>query len=131
MNPIYVSLVELVGALIGSLSSIVVMLIQARMTERRERIRQAMTLALEDLKLQVQHAQPGTAVLPISIYLHQKMEIIKAIEENDLTPDRIRRIAKMNDALIEAMKELEERYRSRIQMEREKRAAERAKPALG
>jgi hypothetical protein len=114
MNAVYVALVGLAGALIGSLSSIVVMLIQSRVTERRERIRQAMTLALEDLKLQVAHAPPGTAVFPISIYLYHQMQVLKAIEENDLTPDRLRSIANSDDALIRVTKAIDDEFRSKV-----------------
>jgi hypothetical protein len=114
MNAVYVALVGLAGALIGSLSSIVVMLIQSRVTERRERIRQAMTLALEDLKLQVAHAPPGTAVFPISIYLYHQMQVLKATEENDLTPDRLRSIANSDDALIRVTKAIDDEFRSKV-----------------
>jgi hypothetical protein len=86
---------------------------QAKIAERRERIRQAMTLAMEDLKIQIAHAKPGTGVFPISIYLHHQMEILKAIEENDFTPDRIRKIASRDDALMKAAKDIDDDFRGK------------------
>ena len=53
-----------------------------------------MTLALEDLKLQLAHAKPGTTVFPISVYLHHQLAILKAIEDDDVTPDRLRKMRK-------------------------------------
>jgi hypothetical protein len=115
MNPIYLPLLSaLAGAIVGSASSIATIVFQAKIGERRERIRQAMTLAMEDLKLQVAHARPGTAVFPISIYLHHQMEILKAIEEEDLTPARFRKIANMDDALIKAVKDIDDEFRSKM-----------------
>jgi hypothetical protein len=65
MDPVYVPLLSaLVGAIIGSASSVAAIFIQARFSERRERIRQAMNLALEEIKLQAAHAPPGTAIFP-------------------------------------------------------------------
>jgi hypothetical protein len=56
MNLIYVPLLSaLAGALIGLAASIITVIVQARFGERRERIRQAATLALEELKIQLEH----------------------------------------------------------------------------
>jgi hypothetical protein len=48
-------------------------LFRQRWAERRERIRQAMTFALEDLKLQKALAKPGTIFPPISTYLYHQL----------------------------------------------------------
>jgi hypothetical protein len=115
MDPIYVPLLSaLAGAVIGSLSSIATIYIQAKVGERRERIRQAAMLALEDVKLQVAHAKPGTAVFPITIYLHHQLAVLKAIEENDLTPDRLRKIAAANHALVTATIDLDREFQSKM-----------------
>jgi hypothetical protein len=114
MNPIYVPLLSaLGGAIVGSLSSIATLLIQARIGERRERIRQAAMMALEELKIQLAHAPPGTGVFPISVYLYHHLAILQAVEENDLTPDRLRKIAAADDTLIAAVKELDRQFRSK------------------
>ena len=71
-------------------------------------------LALEELKIQLAHAAPGSAVFPISIYLHHQLAILKAIEENDLTPDRLRKIATADNALIAATTDMERQLRSKL-----------------
>jgi hypothetical protein len=112
MNPIYVPLFSaLAGAVIGSAASIATILIQAKIGDRRERIRQATTLALEELKIQLAHAAPGTAVFPISVYLHHQLAILNAIEANDLTPERLRKIVADDQAIINATVELDQQMR--------------------
>jgi hypothetical protein len=114
MNPVYVPLLSaLAGAIIGSLSSIATILIQAKIGERRERVRQAAMLALEELKIQMLHAAPGTAIFPISIYLHHQLAILNAIEKNDLTPERLRKIAADDNALMAATVDLERQFQSK------------------
>ena len=116
MNPIYVPLLSaLAGALIGSLTSIATIYIQGRTSERRERIRQASTMAMEQLKLQAEHAPPGTGIFPISIYLHNQLAVLDALEKNKLTPDRLREIAAENQALIDTTVDLDRQFRNRPQ----------------
>jgi hypothetical protein len=111
MDPIYVPLLSaLAGAIIGSASSIATIVFQAKIGERRERIRQATMLALEEMKIQLAHATPGTAVFPISVYLNHQLAILKAVEENDLTPERLRKIAADDNALITATIALEKEF---------------------
>ncbi len=114
MNPIYVPLLSaLAGAIIGSATSIATILIQARLGERRERIRQAAMLALEDVKIRLEHTPQGSIVWPISLHLYHQLAILNAIEENDLTPERLRRI---HTADLELGKEL-------LNLERELKAS--------
>jgi hypothetical protein len=115
VNPIYVPLLSaLAGAIIGSAASITTIVIQAKIAERRERIRQAMTLAFEELKMQMAHAAPGTAVFPVSVYVHHQLAILKALEENDLTPDRLRKIAAADEALVTATTDIDRQFRAKI-----------------
>jgi hypothetical protein len=120
MNPIYVPLLSaLAGGIIASAASITTILIQAKIGDRRERIRQAAMLALEDLKMRLPHAADGAAVYPISLYLHHQLEILNAIEENDLTPERLRKIMAADEALVTAIVGLDRQFRSREQSIRE------------
>jgi hypothetical protein len=120
MDPVYVPLLSaLVGAFIGSMSSIAVMFIQTRASERRERIRQAMTIAFEDLKLQMAHAKPGTFFPPVSTYLYHQLAVLKAIEDNDVTPERLRKIAAMDDTLMKTAIEIDDEFRRKMRAERE------------
>jgi hypothetical protein len=76
MDPIYVPvLAALSGALIGSLSSIGTIYIQTRISSRRERIKQAVELAIEDHRAAREVAKmngAGRTVMlpPITAFLH-------------------------------------------------------------
>jgi hypothetical protein len=114
MDPIYVPLLSaLGGAIIGSAVSIATIVVQAKIGDRRERIRQATMLALEDLKLRLAHGYTGT-VFPISIYLHYQLAILDAAEKNELTPERIQQIDAENMALIKATRDSEAKIRKEL-----------------
>ena len=74
------------------------------------RVREAAMMALEEYKIRVEHAKPGSGIFPFSMYLHHQLAMLKAIEEDDLTPDRLRKIAVANQALIAATVELEREF---------------------
>jgi hypothetical protein len=119
MNPIYVPLLSaLAGALIGSLSSIATILIQAKISDRRERFRQAASIAMEEFKIQIANGQGK--VLPFSSFLHHHIAILQAVEEGNLTPDRLRQISIADDAITEVHFELDRAW----QEKRRKKIAE-------
>ena len=70
-------------------------------------------LSLEEMKLHAAHAPPGSAILPMSVYLHNHLAALKALEENDLTPARLQEIAIEGEALVDAVKEIERRIHKR------------------
>jgi Na+/phosphate symporter len=112
MNPIYVPLLSaLAGALIGSLSSIATIVIQTRISDHRERLRQAATLALEEYKIHIANA--AGAVMPFSSFLRHHIAIWEAIEQGDLTPERLKKIAADDEALDAAQFELEREWRAK------------------
>jgi hypothetical protein len=113
MNPIYVPLLSaLAGALIGSLSSIATILIQAKINDRRERMRQVALLAMEDYKIQIANGK-GTYVLPFSSFLHHHIAILQAVEEGNLTPDRLRQISIADDAITDVHFELDRAWQEK------------------
>jgi hypothetical protein len=119
MNPAYVPLISaFVGAAIGSLSSIAVILVQAKVGERRERLRQAAQLAMEEYKTQISNAGHGIGVYPFSTFLHHHLAIQTAIEENDLTPERLRKIAADDETLVEVVMDLDRQWREKMRQKR-------------
>jgi hypothetical protein len=111
MNPVYVPLLSaLAGAIIGSLSSIAMILIQAKISDRRERLHQAALLAMEEYKLRVANVRGQQGVMPFSAFLHHHIAVLKAVEDNDLTPERIRQIAIENQAITDVQFELEREW---------------------
>jgi hypothetical protein len=107
MDPIYVPLFSaLAGAIIGSLSSIATILIQAKISDRRERLRQAALLAMEEFKIQIEHGR-GKFVLPFSSFLHHHIATLQAVEEGNLTPERLRQISAADDVITDMHIELD------------------------
>jgi hypothetical protein len=86
----------------------------ASVAERRERIRQAALMAMEEYKVQVQNAPDGGKVYPVSAYLHHHLAILEAVEENDLTPDRLRKIATADEKIVTAVLEMDREWRKKV-----------------
>ena len=57
---------------------------------------------------------PGPPFYPISLYLHHQLAILNAIEENDLTPERVRKIAAADEVLLTATADLDREFRARM-----------------
>ena len=113
MDPIYVPLLSaLAGAIIGSLSSIATILIQAKISDRRERLRQAALLAMEEYKIQIANGQ-GKYVLPFSSFLYHHIAVLQAVEEGNLTPERLRQISIADDAITDVHIELDRAWREK------------------
>jgi hypothetical protein len=107
MNPVYIPLLSaLAGAIIGSLSSIAVILIQANISDRRERLRQAALLAMEEFKIMIEHGQ-AKKVLPFSAFLHHHIAIIRAVEKGNLTPEMLRKISAADEEITDVLLELD------------------------
>jgi hypothetical protein len=117
MNPIYVPLLSaLAGAIIGSLSSIATILIQAKISDRRERLRQAALLAMEEFKIHIANGQ-GKNVLPFSSFLHHHIAVLQAVEDGTLTPERLRQISIADDAIADVHFELDRAWREKHRKE--------------
>jgi hypothetical protein len=113
MNPIYVPLLSaLAGAIIGSLSSIATILVQAKINDRRERLRQAVSVAMEEFKILIANAD-GKAVPPFSSFLHHHVAVLQAVEEGDLTPERLKQISIADDAINDFHMELDRTWREK------------------
>jgi hypothetical protein len=114
MNPIYVPLLSaLAGAVIGAGASVITICIQTWSTERRERFRHAGAMALEEYKMRIASSRPGTPVLPFPVFLHYHLQALDALEQNDLTPERLRKITDENVELIVATAEIEKEMKKR------------------
>lgn len=103
----YVSLIAaLVGALIGSLSSIATLLIQTHYQSKREFKQLAIEMAMEDFKFRLENEsdriRPASA--PVLIAYHDK--IIDLVLKGQLTAERMREVLKvqadLNTAILEA-----------------------------
>jgi hypothetical protein len=90
------------GAILGSLSTVATVFIQLRSQDRRERLRQATSLALEEFKVHIDLAKsdkgrPG--VMPISVLCHFHAEVLAALDRGDLSVETMRGIQERNGEL--------------------------------
>jgi hypothetical protein len=105
----------LIGALIGSASSIATMIIQGRMKDKRDRSKQLTDMALAEFKMHLDLATSGKgpkSVLPPSTFLHHNDLVLKAIESDSYTPERAKEISLLVDQMTDVVNEIEKRRRS-------------------
>jgi len=112
MKDIYIPLFSaLVGALIGAMASIITMWAQARIQDRREKIRHAADLALEDYKLQIDMANKSgrqASIPPVVLFLHYYLELMNLMEKGKLTPERLKELSEKNAEIEQAINEANE-----------------------
>jgi hypothetical protein len=100
----------LIGALIGSASSIATIIIQSKVRDRRDRSKQVTDLSLAEFKMHLDMAVAGTGpskVAPISTYIFNNNAVLEALENGTLTADRLKAIAQANDDLFAAVLAIE------------------------
>ena len=104
MENVYLPLISgLIGALIGSLSSILVMLIQSHYQNKRKLINHGVQIAFQDYKSQLENAKPGTKVVPISLFIHYHTKMISLASKGKLTPTALEELDDELKALMEAV----------------------------
>jgi hypothetical protein len=90
-----------VGAMIGSLTSLATLIVQNTYQNRRESTRLLFETAFKDYELRILHLPENRAAFPIILAYHQKM--IELIEDGKLTPDAARQILKMQSEMSAAV----------------------------
>lgn len=101
----------LVGAMIGSLTSIATMWFQQRAQSRRERLKVASELAMQDYKNSLELARArgkGAKIFPVATFQHFHYEILTALDEGKLNKSELHRIKERNHDLIRAFEEMNE-----------------------
>jgi len=114
MENVFIPLISgLVGVIIGSLTSIVTIIIQARNENKRSLTKNAVELALEDYRISAEHAKlHGTALFPLSLYIHYHVRIMEYANKGQLTKENLDKIGKEQDELREVMIEDTKRIKS-------------------
>ena len=95
-------LAALFGPIIGSLTSVFIVVVQTRSERRRDRIRLAVQAAIEDHKRLFEMAEKtGTdqIIQPLSSYIHYHARILDLLEKGHLTVDALREINKQQHEL--------------------------------
>ncbi|WP_234683985.1 hypothetical protein [Bradyrhizobium monzae] len=99
----------LVGALIGSASSVATIIVQSKLKDRRDRSKQLLDLSLAEFghHLDLAKSNGGGAILPISAYIYNNHLILKALEDGSFGPETLAEIAQKGDEVIRAINETE------------------------
>ncbi len=98
-----------IGAVIGSASSIAVILIQAHYQNKRDRTKLAIELALAEMKLQLdtlKETKRSGKLDPPSSFIHFYLELMKHVDEGDLTPEIIKAIMVKNQEISKVINEI-------------------------
>lgn len=101
MEGIYIPLLSaLAGAVIGSATSIITILIQGSRDERRQLRELAAKLALDDYKEHLAMVRRrGGSVYPIAAYLAHHLRVLEASAGGSLTVERFRKIIEQDEEL--------------------------------
>ena len=79
----------LIGAGIGALSSVVTMIVQAWMKDKRERSKQLIDVSIAQYKAHAEHPGAKGPLLPLITYLHHNDLVLKAIEDGSLSSAKL------------------------------------------
>jgi cytoskeletal protein CcmA (bactofilin family) len=100
------AIAAIVGAVIGSISSIGAIYIQQKAAHKRDITKMATDLAVAEFGWVTglaKHSRSTVLVPPLSTYLVYHAEILKAIDEEEMTPERMAKIKKSNDILLKSL----------------------------
>ncbi len=112
-----------IGALIGAFASIVTIIVQSRAQSRRERIRMAAQIAIEDLKMSIETASKSgkrASIQPPTVYLHYHMKLMELLENNRLDAVTLRLLTEENRAIIDSLESLNREREEQLKGEKAK-----------
>ncbi len=108
MDPAYVAAIfGLLGAIVGSLGSALTLSLQAKIRDRREKMLQVTSLAIEHFKASIEVGHKSGRpynLLPPSIYAIYYLELIDLMEKGDLNERAFLELSDKNHRLVEALK---------------------------
>ena len=110
MEPAYIAAIfGLVGALIGSMASVVTMLIQSKIKDRRDRMQQVTSLAIEHYKVALEDTRKrGGGVLPPSAFASYYLQFVELMESGRLNAETLSALNK-EQSKIEAIFDLQQK----------------------
>lgn len=123
MNPYIPLLAALTGTLIGAAATIIAVIVQTHSQSRRERIKDAVALAVQDWKFRADLInERGGKILPLAVFVHYHSRLIELAETRELTPQAIKSLSAEQDQLIEAIEQVNAEWlqRPRKQAEEER-----------
>lgn len=103
MNELWIPFLSaLFGAIIGSLASVLIVIVQTRSERRRDRTRLAVQAAIEDYKRAVEMAkdsQREQIFQPLSSYIHYHSRVLDLLEKGSFSAEDFREINKQQNIL--------------------------------
>jgi len=98
------ALAALLGALIGAAASIATIVIQQRYQNKRELLKIAAEIALQDYKrrLEALDKSGGGRIPPISAFVHYQMQVLEHMAAGTFTPETIKKLSEENDHILNA-----------------------------
>src|SRR4030042_3556644 len=109
MEPVWIPLVSgLLGALVGSASSLAAIFMQTRAQQRRERLRLVIEAAMQEHRSVLELMKlPGgpTSIQPLPSYIYYHLRFMNLIEESHLSPDSMKELDKEMAEVYQVCKE--------------------------
>ncbi len=103
-----------IGAVIGAAASILGIAIQSRMQAKRDRLREAVGLALQDWKTRFDVIKErGGNALPLAVFVHYHAKLLELAEQGKLNPAAIKALSSEQDELIEAVAQVNHEWLGR------------------
>lgn len=108
MDPIYVPLLSaLAGTVIGSISSVAAILVQAKLNARADRLKQAVQLAIEEFRegrRQVEQSKSHFVMAPpLTMYVHFHTRVLEVMSYRKLSPSIIKELSEEYDELLASL----------------------------
>ncbi len=94
----------LVGALIGSLTSLSTLIVQNVYQNRRDSTRLLFETAYKDYELRILHLPENRAAFPVILAYHQQM--MQLIDKGNLTPDAAKGVLRMQADMAAAIQQV-------------------------
>ncbi|MHB9074194.1 MAG: hypothetical protein ACYC6G_11790 [Desulfobaccales bacterium] len=109
MEKYFPLIIGFIGAIIGAATSITTMYLQNKTQIKREKIKLAAELGLEDFKLSFElvktSGKPFT-LFPLACFVHFHSELLELLETGELNETKIKEIFESNQKVIKAIKEV-------------------------
>lgn len=105
---IYVPLISaLMGALVGAAASVITVIVQAHFQNKRELVKEAIALALEDWKARLAIVTlKGGAALPLAVFVQYHTKLIQLAEEGQINSETVRALNEEQELLIKTIREV-------------------------
>jgi len=97
------ALYTLLGVIVGAAASLLGPYLQQRQQDRRDQLRMAVDIGLQDYKQDIELARSRPAgshlIAPVELYVNHHARMFDAIAKGELTPDKVRELKAERDLI--------------------------------